>query len=158
MAMLMPASIPYYIPIIGAFVAIVVAKWPFGGFGRNPFNPAAVGIAFLSITYSKLMFYYPLPFTKLGLESDDFHDVGTEHRRGFKIEGIPNFGKMEMILGKFPGPMGATNILVVATCAIITLSTGKCELAYSGDNARYNGSLCISVSTCHVQSNRLCFL
>ena len=125
MAMLMPASIPYYIPIIGAFVAIVVAKWPFGGFGRNPFNPAAVGIAFLSITYSKLMFYYPLPFAKLGLESDVSTTLVQSTAAVLKLEGIPNFGKMEMILGKFPGPMGATNILVVATCLLLLIALGS---------------------------------
>ena len=125
MAMLMPASIPYYIPVAGAFVAIVVAKWPFGGFGKNPFNPAAVGIAFLSITYSKLMFYYPLPFTKLGLESDLSTTLVQSTAAVLKLEGIPNFGKMEMILGKFPGPMGATNILVVATCLLLLLALGS---------------------------------
>ncbi len=124
MAMLMPASIPYYIPVIGAFVAIVVAKWPFGGFGKNPFNPAAVGIAFLSITYSKLMFYYPIPFTKLGLESEISTTLVQSTAAVLKLEGIPNFGKMEMILGKFPGPMGATNILVVATCLLLLLALG----------------------------------
>ena len=125
MAMLMPASIPYYIPVIGAFVAIVVAKWPFGGFGKNPFNPAAVGIAFLSIAYSKLMVYYRIPFTRLGLESDLSTPLVQSTAAVLKLEGIPNFGKMEMILGKFPGPMGATNILVVATCLLLLLALGS---------------------------------
>lgn len=125
MAMLMPASIPYYVPVVGAFVAIVVAKWPFGGFGKNPFNPAAVGIAFLSITFSKQMFFYPLPFANLGLESEVSTTLVESTSAMLKLEGIPNFGKMEMILGKFPGPMGVTNILVVGTCLLLLLALGS---------------------------------
>ena len=33
---------PSYLCIIGAFIAIVIAKVIFGGLGQNPFNPAAV--------------------------------------------------------------------------------------------------------------------
>ena len=36
----LPASIPWWIVVMGAFVAIAVAKMTFGGLGKNPFNPA----------------------------------------------------------------------------------------------------------------------
>ena len=36
----LPASIPWWIVVIGAFVAIAIAKMTFGGLGKNPFNPA----------------------------------------------------------------------------------------------------------------------
>ena len=39
----LPASIPWWIVVIGAFVAIAIAKMTFGGLGKNPFNPALVG-------------------------------------------------------------------------------------------------------------------
>ena len=47
----LPASIPWWIVVIGAFVAIAVAKMTFGGLGKNPFNPALVGRVFLLIAY-----------------------------------------------------------------------------------------------------------
>ena len=47
----LPASIPWWIVLIGAFVAIAVAKMTFGGLGKNPFNPALVGRVFLLIAY-----------------------------------------------------------------------------------------------------------
>ena len=40
----LPASIPWWIVVMGAFVAIAVAKMTFGGLGKNPFNPALVRI------------------------------------------------------------------------------------------------------------------
>ena len=51
----LPPSVPLYIPFIGAFVAIVLAKQLFGGFGFNIFNPALIGRAFLQISFPKLM-------------------------------------------------------------------------------------------------------
>jgi Na+-translocating ferredoxin:NAD+ oxidoreductase subunit D len=51
----LPPSAPMYIPIIGSFVAIVMAKQLFGGFGFNIFNPALIGRAFLQVSFPKLM-------------------------------------------------------------------------------------------------------
>ena len=42
-----PASLPWWIVVIGAFVSIAIAKMTFGGLGKNPFNPALVGRVFL---------------------------------------------------------------------------------------------------------------
>lgn len=47
----LPVTIPWWIVVIGAFVAIAVAKMSFGGLGKNPFNPALVGRVFLLIAY-----------------------------------------------------------------------------------------------------------
>ena len=57
----LPASIPWWIVVIGAFVAIAIAKMTFGGLGKNPFNPALVGRVFLLIAYPVQMTSFPLP-------------------------------------------------------------------------------------------------
>lgn len=51
----LPPSVPFYIPFIGSFVAIVITKQLFGGLGYNIFNPALIGRAFLLISFPKLM-------------------------------------------------------------------------------------------------------
>ncbi|MFQ3573090.1 MAG: RnfABCDGE type electron transport complex subunit D, partial [Thermodesulfovibrionales bacterium] len=51
----LPPTVPFYIPIIGSFVAIVITKQLFGGLGYNVFNPALIGRAFLLISFPKLM-------------------------------------------------------------------------------------------------------
>lgn len=51
----LPASVPFYIPIIGSVVAVVITKQLFGGLGFNVFNPALIGRAFLLISFPKLM-------------------------------------------------------------------------------------------------------
>ena len=41
----LPASIPWWIVLIGAFVAIAIAKMTFGGLGKNPFNLSLIHIS-----------------------------------------------------------------------------------------------------------------
>ena len=57
----LPASIPWWIVVIGAFVAIAIGKMTFGGLGKNPFNPALVGRVFLLIAYPVQMTSFPMP-------------------------------------------------------------------------------------------------
>ena len=47
----LPTGIPWWIVLIGAFVAIAIGKMTFGGLGCNPFNPALTGRIFLLIAY-----------------------------------------------------------------------------------------------------------
>lgn len=57
----LPPSVPFYIPIVGAFIAIVITKLLFGGLGYNIFNPALIGRAFLLITWPKAMTIWSEP-------------------------------------------------------------------------------------------------
>ena len=57
----LPASIPWWIVLIGAFVAIAIAKMTFGGLGKNPFNPALVGRIVLFLSFSKTMTAWVFP-------------------------------------------------------------------------------------------------
>ncbi len=61
LGMNLPASAPFYIPIIGSFVAILITKQLFGGLGYNVFNPALIGRAFLLISFPKLMTIWTEP-------------------------------------------------------------------------------------------------
>ncbi|MDO9288005.1 MAG: RnfABCDGE type electron transport complex subunit D [Thermodesulfovibrionales bacterium] len=61
LGMNLPASVPFYIPIIGSFVAVIITKQLFGGLGYNVFNPALIGRAFLLISFPKLMTIWTAP-------------------------------------------------------------------------------------------------
>ena len=56
-----PSSLPVWMVIVGAFVAIVITKMSFGGLGKNPFNPALVGRVFLLMSFPVEMTTWPLP-------------------------------------------------------------------------------------------------
>lgn len=46
-----PSSLPIWLVVIGALVAIGIGKMSFGGLGQNPFNPVLVGRVFLLISF-----------------------------------------------------------------------------------------------------------
>jgi len=47
----LPPYCPWWLPVIGAASAIVLAKHLYGGMGYNPFNPAMVGYVVLLISF-----------------------------------------------------------------------------------------------------------
>ncbi|MEI7503745.1 MAG: RnfABCDGE type electron transport complex subunit D, partial [Paludibacter sp.] len=57
----LPSNIPIWMVIIGALVAIGIAKMSFGGLGNNPLNPALVGRVFLLISFPVAMTCWPRP-------------------------------------------------------------------------------------------------
>lgn len=57
----LPSNIPLWIIVVGALVAIGIAKMTFGGLGCNPFNPALAGRIFLLISFPVQMTSWPVP-------------------------------------------------------------------------------------------------
>ena len=51
----LPPSVPYYVAIIGIIFGVLFGKMVFGGFGKNPFNPALVGRAFIYVNFPRVM-------------------------------------------------------------------------------------------------------
>ena len=60
LAMNLPVTVPLWMPIVGAFFAIVVAKQLFGGIGKNIVNPALAARVFL-ISWAGDMTRYASP-------------------------------------------------------------------------------------------------
>jgi electron transport complex protein RnfD len=60
LGMNLPSNLPVWIIIIGALVAIGVAKMTFGGLGNNPFNPALVGRCVLLVSFPAQMTSWPV--------------------------------------------------------------------------------------------------
>jgi Na+-translocating ferredoxin:NAD+ oxidoreductase subunit D len=46
-----PPLVPWWIPAVGGFVAIALAKQLYGGLGKNPFNPAMVAYVLLLVSF-----------------------------------------------------------------------------------------------------------
>ena len=55
LALNLPPAVPWYVPLIGAFLAIWLGKQVFGGLGCNPFNPALVARVGLLIAIPAIM-------------------------------------------------------------------------------------------------------
>lgn len=61
LALNVPSNLPIWMIVIGALVAIGVAKMTYGGLGKNPFNPALIGRVFLLMSFPVDMTSWPLP-------------------------------------------------------------------------------------------------
>ena len=100
----LPSNIPWWIIVIGAVVAIGVAKMTFGGLGHNPFNPALVGRVFLLIAYPVQMTSFAQP---VGGEYVDAF-AGATPLAALKAQAIEvgDINLLNMFAGVMPGSMG----------------------------------------------------
>ncbi|MFQ6039932.1 MAG: RnfABCDGE type electron transport complex subunit D, partial [Candidatus Poribacteria bacterium] len=51
LALILPASVPWWLVIVGSMVGIVVGKQIFGGIGGYPFNPVLIGWAIIRLSW-----------------------------------------------------------------------------------------------------------
>ena len=61
----LPATLPWWMAIVGAFIAIVVVKQLFGGLGYNFANPAIVGRIAMAMGFAGAMSNYPHPVSEI---------------------------------------------------------------------------------------------
>lgn len=115
---LLPATVPYWIPVLGVLVALAIVKYPFGGTGKYLMNPVAVAYAFLILNFSDLMLTYPVPFQKTGIVENVAITMASSPAAALKQSGVPSTAHMDMVLGNYAGPLGATCAIVLIVCGI----------------------------------------
>ena len=120
--LLMSPRVDAWVPMVGTAFAIVVAKAPFGGTGRNVFNPAAAGVALLTYCFPHQMFTYPaiesgahLPL--IGKIQEGAVITETSLAGQLQAHAIPSIDHMDILLGNIPGPIGATAFIILLTLA-----------------------------------------
>lgn len=97
-----PSNLPVHIIVIGAIIAIGVAKMTFGGLGNNPFNPALVGRVFLLISFPVQMTSWPVP---TGFKTGYADAVTGATPLGLLSEGVKNGEAVSAIMDKIPSHM-----------------------------------------------------
>jgi Na+-translocating ferredoxin:NAD+ oxidoreductase subunit D len=63
LALIMPPSVPWWIPVVGASVAIILGKLVFGGLGNYPFNPPLVAWVVVKLSWPERMDLFFAPHT-----------------------------------------------------------------------------------------------
>ncbi len=119
LALNLPVSVPWWIPVVGSVFAILVVKMLFGGLGQNFMNPALAGRCFLLISFSSIMTNFecaaysgPTPLARL--------------KAG---EGV---NVMDMIIGRTAGTIGETSMIAIVIGACILILAGIIDLKVSG--------------------------
>lgn len=119
--LMLPATAPYYMVIVGVVVAVIIGKHVFGGWGSYPFNPAAVGYAVVTVSWPEQLFQYPAPFSMPGVFGSSNVSLVAASAHTLKTGGVPNIPTLDLILGSYAGPMGTTFCLVIAASAVFLL-------------------------------------
>ncbi|MCA1753469.1 MAG: RnfABCDGE type electron transport complex subunit D [Spirochaeta sp.] len=100
----------WWVPIVGAFFAIVVGKQLFGGIGSNVFNPAMVGRGFLLLVWPREITQWVLPF-----------DGGTGATPLVSASGIEY---LDLFVGNIGGSLGETSVIASLIGAAFLLWKG----------------------------------
>ena len=102
-AMTLPTSAPWWLPLIGNFFAIVIVKQLYGGLGKNFVNPALASRAFLIASYAGIMTNWVSP-RAMGL---DAVSMATPMHYLYAGEAMPEYYSYgNMFLGIMPGCFG----------------------------------------------------
>jgi electron transport complex protein RnfD len=103
--MLLPATAPWWLILLGTFIAIVVGKQIFGGLGLNPLNPPVLALAMLLISFKGVF---------------DFNEALVDYDLGFAMtypladakffgtQAIEKFSLGGLFMGKQAGAVGST--------------------------------------------------
>lgn len=103
----LPSTISYYVVIIGILFAMVIGKLIFGGLGKNIFNPAGLGRAFVALSFASFFVYTGLDGT-----------TGTTALSGTFPEVIKIYTISDLFFGLVPGSMGEISALAIIIGAI----------------------------------------
>lgn len=115
LALNLPATVPWWLPIIGSIFAVLIVKQLFGGLGQNFMNPALGARCFLLISFTGRM----TDFTYDGIS-------GATPLAALKAGEAVNL--KDMFFGTTAGTIGETSVIAILIGAIFLLATGIINL------------------------------
>lgn len=149
LAITLPPWAPWWIGVVGAFIAIVIGKQVFGGIGQNLFNPAMVARTALLVSFPLQMTTFPAPQPLWSDQAPDiaqslaitlgtntaevdaitsattFGHVKTELSRGVEMdEALAGTHSLwEHLLGTSSGSLGEASVLLLLLGGALLLYT-----------------------------------
>ena len=100
LAMNLPSTVPYWMPVIGSIIAILLCKAIFGGIGQNFINPALAARAILGLSWASLMNTFAEPaFGNL---------AGVDTIASATPIATKSATILQLFLGNVPGTIGET--------------------------------------------------
>ena len=103
LAMTLPATVPYWLVILGTGFAIIFVKALCGGLGQNIFNPALSARGFMMLVYPAYMVRF---------EGLDGVTAATPLHH-MVMPALPEESIVDMFLGKCPGSIGEVSALAL---------------------------------------------
>ena len=139
LALSLPPTLPLWMVALGSLVAVLFGKMVFGGFGRNVFNPAMVGRAFLYVSFGQAMtgkWAQPLTgFLEHGLEQGPALTGGLLPAGfGAWTPGVDALSsatplassapsQLDLLVGTAPGSIGESSAILIGLAALYLIWT-----------------------------------
>lgn len=117
-ALLMPATVDWYVVIMAVLAGVLIGKEVFGGYGSYPFNPAAVGYAVAAVSWPEQVFRYPQPYTNIPLWDATGVPVSSTISDTLRSGGSLNISAISLGLGEYAAPMGTGAALILLACGL----------------------------------------
>lgn len=108
LALNLPASAPWWMPLIGSVFAILIIKQLFGGLGQNFMNPALGARCFLLISFT-------------GRMTDFAYDGFTGATPLAALQAGESINVWEMFIGNTAGTIGETSVIAIIIGAVFLL-------------------------------------
>lgn len=110
----LPATIPLWIPVVGAAFAMIVVKGLFGGLGKNFMNPVLAARVFLFASWPSHMTNYSEPLMRLSLFGDGVDAVSSATSLTLLKSGqLPDLSLKDMLIGNMAGCIGEISALLI---------------------------------------------
>lgn len=117
----LPPSAPLWLVIAGAFFSIAIAKHTFGGLGKNIFNPALAGRAFLMLSWPVYMTRWVNPRFWPDTVSSATPMAKFVHETSLATH---KFSYLDLFIGNRPGCIGEVCVLAILLGALFLLYKG----------------------------------
>lgn len=115
-----PPATPLWMLAVGIVFSMALAKGVYGGFGRNIFNPAIGGRAFVYISFAIALAAGYRSFGNFGIGAVDVVASATPLGAMRAGASIP---LLDLLLGRHPGAMGEGMILLIAGAGLYLVAT-----------------------------------
>ena len=117
LALILPPTVPWWIPVVGATVAIILGKMVFGGLGNYPFNPPLVAWVVMKLSWGERLNLFFAP-----------HSTEPILTPLMAVKEDPSlfysYDMVSLFLGDKAGPIGTVCGLAVIIGAIFILYRG----------------------------------
>ncbi len=121
-AMVLPASAPWWLVLVGTFLAIIIGIQIFGGIGANPFNPVALAIAILMVSY-KSHLDFDTALVNFTLDFPSTTDP-LAALKAFGPAAVENLNPVDLFMGRQVGGLGSSCGLALTLGGIYLMLRG----------------------------------
>ncbi|MFA7075562.1 MAG: RnfABCDGE type electron transport complex subunit D [Candidatus Izemoplasmatales bacterium] len=119
LALLLPLYTPIWVLIFAAFIATIIGKMIFGGFGHNIFNPALLGYAVVGFTLMGVINNAGGLFNASEVIVDSYAGatplgaLASSGQINYDVLVAPYGSLWDFFLGTIPGALGETSVLAI---------------------------------------------